>query len=69
MFYAIAINAARREIYGQKAYALTNPMEYFAETTEALFTRNDFFPFTKEELEKHDPEMFELLNKVWGISK
>ncbi|MBS0261294.1 MAG: DPP IV N-terminal domain-containing protein, partial [Planctomycetes bacterium] len=49
----------------EKAYALTNPMEYFAETTEALFTRNDFFPFTQSELQQHDPEMFELLKKLW----
>lgn len=49
----------------EKAYALTNPMEYFAEATEAYFTRNDFYPFTREELKKHDPEMFELLGKLW----
>jgi len=51
----------------ERAYAMTNPMEYFAETTEACFTRNDFFPFTRDELKKHDPEMFTLLEKLWGI--
>ena len=30
-----------------RAYALVNPMEYFAETTEAFFSRNDFFPFIR----------------------
>ena len=40
-------------------------MEYFAESTEAYFSRNDFFPFTREELKKHDPAMFELLAKLW----
>ena len=50
----------------EKAYALTNPMEYFAETTEAYFSRNDFFPFTREQLKKHDPDMVELLEKLWG---
>ncbi len=49
----------------EKAYAITNPMEYFAETTEAFFSRNDFFPFTREELKKHDLDMFELLAKLW----
>ena len=34
---------------------MTNPKEYFAETTEAFFTRNDFFPFTREELEAARP--------------
>ena len=51
------------------AYAMTNPMEYFAETTEAFFSRNDFFPFTRVELKKHDPEMEQLLGRLWGVTK
>ncbi len=51
----------------ERAYAMTNPQEYFAECTEAYFTRNDFFPFTREELKRHDPEMFALLEKLWGV--
>src|SRR5205823_1735015 len=50
----------------EKAYAMSNPQEYFAESTEAFFSRNDFFPFTREELKKHDPEMFALLQRLWG---
>lgn len=50
----------------ERAYALTNPQEYFAETSEAFFSRNDFFPFTNEELAKHDPGMAELLREFWG---
>jgi len=42
-------------------------MEYFAETTEAFFSRNDFFPFTREELHQHDPEMETLLERVWKL--
>jgi len=49
-----------------RAYAMTNPQEYFAETTEAFFSRNDFFPFTRDELKAHDPEMFKLLSDLWG---
>ncbi|MHC1767108.1 MAG: hypothetical protein AB9869_22870 [Verrucomicrobiia bacterium] len=52
----------------ERAYAMNNPMEYFAETTEAFFSRNDFFPFTRDELQAHDPEMFTLLEKLWGLS-
>ncbi len=52
----------------EKAYAMSNPMEYFAETTEAFFSRNDFFPFTRSELKQHDPEMFRLLEQLWGAS-
>ena len=50
----------------ERAYAMTSPQEYFAESTEAFFSRNDFFPFTREELEKHDPQMFELLKRLWN---
>lgn len=49
-----------------RAYALTNPQEYFAECTEAYFTRNDFFPFTREELRTHDPAMSQLLEQLWN---
>lgn len=48
-----------------RAYAITNPMEYFAECSEAYFSTNDFFPFTREQLAKHDPEMFSLLKTLW----
>lgn len=49
------------------AYAISNPAEYFAESTEAYFTRNDFFPYTRAELEKHDPGMAALIEKLWGV--
>ncbi len=50
-----------------KAYAMTTPQEYFAETTEAYFSRNDFFPFNRDELQQHDPEMVLVLKKLWGV--
>lgn len=50
------------------SYAMVNPMEYFAESTEAYFSRNDFFPFTRDELIKHDPEMAQLLAKLWEVA-
>ena len=52
-----------------KAYAITNPMEYFAECSEAFFSANDFFPFTRDQLTKHDPAMGVLLERLWGASK
>ena len=48
-----------------KAYALNNDQEYFAETTEAFFGTNDFYPFVRSELKEHDPEMFEFHKKIW----
>jgi len=50
----------------ERAYAMNDVMEYFAESSEAFFSRNDFFPFTRDELKTHDPEMFALLQKLWG---
>ncbi len=50
----------------ERSYAMTNPMEYFAECSEAFFSINDFFPFTNKELKKHDPEMFALLGRLWS---
>ncbi|MBM3998034.1 MAG: S9 family peptidase [Planctomycetes bacterium] len=50
----------------EKSYAMTNPQEYFAETTESFFSRNDFFPFTRDELKRHDSGMFDLLGKLWS---
>lgn len=50
----------------KRAYALVNPQEYFAETTEAYFSRNDMFPFNRSELEQHDPEIASLLARLWG---
>jgi hypothetical protein len=53
----------------ERAYAMTNPMEYFAETTEAFFSRNDFFPFNRAELKQHDPDVEQLLAKLWEVTK
>ncbi|WP_337175008.1 hypothetical protein [Paludisphaera sp.] len=49
----------------QRHYALTNPMEYFAEASEALFGTNDFHPFVRAELRRHDPEAYALLRRLW----
>lgn len=51
-----------------KAYAMSSPMEYFAECTEAFFSTNDFYPFTREQLLRHDPAIFALLQSLWGES-
>jgi dipeptidyl-peptidase-4 len=71
-----AFNAAKKKgIYdkvllytGQRArhYALSNHKEYFAESTEAYFGVNDFYPFVRAELKEHDPVMFEIQKKIWG---
>jgi hypothetical protein len=53
----------------ERAYAMTDPQEYFAESTEAFFSRNDFYPFNRAELKQHDPQMEKLLARLWGVIK
>jgi len=50
-----------------KHYALSNPMEYFTESTEAYFGANDFYPFVRAELKQYDPQMYSLLQDLWGV--
>jgi hypothetical protein len=50
----------------KKGYATTNAAEYFAELSEAYFGLNDFFPYDRAELEKHDPVGFALMKSAWG---
>lgn len=47
-------------------YALSNPMEFFAEMTEAYVGMNDFYPFVRAELKTYDPQTFALMRKIWG---
>lgn len=49
-----------------KHYATTNEKEYFAESTEAYFYHNDFYPFVRAELRLHDPAAFALMETIWG---
>ena len=46
-------------------YALSNAKEYFAEGTEAYLGTNDYYPFVRGELERHDPGLHALLREIW----
>jgi hypothetical protein len=50
----------------RRAYALVDEKEYFAELSEAYFCRNDYYPFTRADLQRHDPLGYELLQRLWG---
>lgn len=52
-----------------RAYAATNSHEYFAELSEAYFAVNDFAPYTREPLRKHDPAGFALMERVWTMNE
>jgi hypothetical protein len=53
----------------KKAYAMTNVMEYFAESSEAYFGVNDFFPFNRWQLLSTDRPMYEALVAAWGLPR
>lgn len=52
----------------ERAYGMNNRREYFAESSAAFFGTNDFFPFNREQLKKHDPQMEKLLGKLWATT-
>jgi len=60
-------NGTGRPNTAERAYALTTPQEFFAEASEAFFSRNDFFPFTCADLRRHDPETCRLIATLWGV--
>lgn len=49
-----------------RAYALTDAQEYFAELTEAFFSRNDYYPFVRADIEAHDPEGYQVVEAIWN---
>ena len=49
-----------------RAYGMTTVAEYFAESSEAYFVGNDFYPFVRSELKRHDPGMHDALARLWA---
>lgn len=48
------------------AYGMKNEREFFAELTEAYFGTNDYFPFNRNEIQRHDPVAYQMLQSIWG---
>lgn len=53
----------------EKAYAMTDSSEYFAELTEAFFSINDFYPYNKAQLRKFDPKGYQMVKDAWGVTE
>ncbi len=68
LYEAVAYNLAA-DGAPVRAYAANNPQEYFAELTEAYFGLNDYFPFTRPQLRRHDPRGFALVERLWTLSE
>ena len=61
---------AVRGPYGrwERAYAINDLMEFFAELSEAYFGINDFFPFTRDDLKAFDPDSYRVIADAWERS-
>jgi hypothetical protein len=49
-----------------RAVEFSNILTFPAESSEAWFAENDYFPFDREELQRHDSEICALLEQLWG---
>lgn len=61
--------AMERKLYDKAQYVSTNESEFFAELTCAYFDRLGYFPRTRDELKKHDPASFKVLDGIWAAPK
>lgn len=61
-YEAVRRNNGRTE----RHYALTDEKEYFAECCEAFFSRNDFYPFERAELEQFDAQAAKVVREAFG---
>eukprot|EP00927_Polykrikos_kofoidii_P056450 TRINITY_DN50569_c0_g1_i1.p1 TRINITY_DN50569_c0_g1~~TRINITY_DN50569_c0_g1_i1.p1 ORF type:complete len:415 (+),score=67.49 TRINITY_DN50569_c0_g1_i1:39-1283(+) len=53
----------------KKAYACVNELEFFASLCVPYFGfENDYYPFTRADLESFDPASLKMLDKVWGMT-
>ena len=57
-----------------KAYACTNAMEYWAELSAAFLgglddkkEYNKWYPFNREQIQKHDPRAYSMLSRLWKV--
>lgn len=48
------------------AYAIKNPLEYFAELSAARFVGINYYPFDKERLERYDPMGYRMVESLWA---
>eukprot|EP00536_Pseudo-nitzschia_multiseries_P013928 jgi/Psemu1/291152/fgenesh1_pg.632_\ len=58
-----------------RAYAATNPMEYFAELSAAFLggldetsEYNKWYPYNRKQLEEHDPRAHAMLSRLWKVN-
>ena len=58
--------AMERKLYDKDLYVATNANEYFAEISVAYLSRLNYYPKSREDLQKHDAAGFKVAESVWG---
>lgn len=58
---------ARGGVTIEKAYALKNQMEYFAELSAIYFVGNDYYPFNRAQLKQYDPQGYAMVQTMWAV--
>ena len=60
-----------KNVYGRtiKPYASLNEREYFAELSCAYLDKLHYFPFNPDDLKKHDPVGYRMMERTWGKRK
>jgi hypothetical protein len=51
----------------EKAYAITNQLEYFAELSCMYFAECNYFPRHRQELQAYDPVGCAMIRKMWNL--
>jgi hypothetical protein len=51
----------------EKAYAITNQLEYFAELSCMYFAACNYFPRHRQELQAYDPVGYAMILKIWQL--
>ena len=76
LYDCVEVHNDRGYFEERRAYACTDPMEYFAELSTAFLGGadedehlefNKWFPFNRKQLREHDPRAYKLLKKLWGV--
>jgi hypothetical protein len=52
----------------ERAYAITDHLEFFAGLSEAYFGTSDFFPFTRDDLKEFDSASYRVISDAWERS-
>ena len=63
----IPVNNRSVEVKKARAYAIENKDEYFAELSVAFFGRNWTYPYSRTELQSHDPKGYALMIETWKV--